>query len=514
MEDSVIYQTEQVTKIFPGTVALRDVDYYVHRGQVNCLVGENGAGKSTLMKILAGVQKPTSGNVLLDGQEITLNSPRDAEDLGISIIYQELNLFPNMSVAENIFITREKMNGVQVDHKEQEEAARTILRDQLQHEVNPKRLVADLRVGQQQIVEIAKALSQNARILIMDEPTSALSAEEVEVLFKVIQDLKQNGVTVIYISHRLEEIMEIGDYVTVLRNGYKIDEDRTENIDIGWIVERMVGKASDARFTYEERELGEELFRADHITLPKYGGGYWVNDVSLSVRRGEILGLYGLKGAGRTETLECIMGVHEEAEGSIYLEGQPVAAETIAGRIDAGLALLPEDRKTLSIMSNLSVTQNISLASLKKFVSGLFRIDEKREGEAVDEEIRRLSIKVASRNVIIGNLSGGNQQKTVIGRWLLTDPKVLMLDEPTRGIDVGAKGEVFQIVRELARHGIGIIVTATELKEIMAISDRIIVLSKGQITGEFDRSTMTEEKLVRASEVGHRTGKTEQEVVS
>jgi ABC-type sugar transport system ATPase subunit len=232
------------------------------------------------------------------------------------------------------------------------------------------------------------------------------------------------------------------------------------------------------------------------------------------VRRGEILGLYGLKGAGRTETLECIMGVHEEAEGSIYLEGQPVAAETIAGRIDAGLALLPEDRKTLSIMSNLSVTQNISLASLKKFVSGLFRIDEKREGEAVDEEIRRLSIKVASRNVIIGNLSGGNQQKTVIGRWLLTDPKVLMLDEPTRGIDVGAKGEVFQIVRELARHGIGIIVTATELKEIMAISDRIIVLSKGQITGEFDRSTMTEEKLVRASEVGHRTGKTEQEVVS
>lgn len=503
--DDIIYQTEQLTKRFPGTLALRDVDYAVHEGKVNCLVGENGAGKSTLMKILAGVEQPTQGRLLLDGSQITLRTPNEAEAHGISIIYQELNLFPNMSVAENIFITRERMRGVQVDHKAQQEAASTILTEKLGHDIDPTTLVSSLRVGQQQIVEIAKALSQEARILIMDEPSSALSAEEVEVLFNVIQDLKNNGVSIIYISHRLEEIMEIGDTVTVLRNGYLIDEGDTSEIDIPWIVEKMVGRETDERFYYEPRELGEELFRAEHVTLPKYGGGYWVNDVSFAVREGEILGLYGLKGAGRTETFECIMGVHDEASGEYYLRSEHLGAASIPERIDQGFALLAEDRKTLSILPNLSVTENISVASLKRFVGRLFQLDEKAEKESVQELIDRLSIKVSSPDANIGSLSGGNQQKTFIGRWLLTHPQVLLLDEPTRGIDIRAKGEAFRIVRELAKQGIGIVLVASELKEIMAICDRIIVLSRGSITGEFDRSTMSEEKLVRASEVGHRT---------
>lgn len=505
MNENVVFQTEKVTKVFPGTIALQDVDYEIHKGQVNCLVGENGAGKSTLMKILAGAEQPSMGRLLLDGEECELRSPIEAEARGISIIYQELNLFPNMSVAENIFITRERTRGVVVDHKQQIKEADKIIREQLRHDIDPQAIVSTLRVGQQQIVEIAKALSQNARILIMDEPSSALSAEEVEVLFAVIEDLKAAGVSIVYISHRLEEITRIGDRVTVLRNGHLIESAAIADVDIGWIVERMVGTEKDARFHYEPRELGEELFRAERITLPKYGGGFWAEDVSFTVREGEILGLYGLKGAGRTETLECIMGAHEEASGEIYLDGERVEADTIAGRIDAGLALLPEDRKTLGIMPNLSVLHNMSLASLKRFVKRLLRVDEAYELEEVKRQMKELAVKASSPSAPVGSLSGGNQQKTVLGRWLLTHPRVLLLDEPTRGIDIGAKSEVFQIIRNLAKEGLGVVVVASELEEVMSISDRIIVLSKGKVVGEFDRTTMTEEALVRASEQEQRS---------
>lgn len=501
--DDIILQARNITKIFPGTVALDNVDFNVYRGKVNVLVGENGAGKSTLMKIIAGVQQPTSGRLLLEGKEIKIKSTLDAARHGIGIIFQELNLFPNLNVAENIFMAREIKKGVVIDQAAQKEQARELI-ERLRQPIEPDDMVSDLRIGHQQIVEIAKALAEHVNILIMDEPTSALSTSEVEVLFEVINDLKANGVAIIYISHKLEELLQIGDYVTVLRDGQLRAEMPASEIDISWIVERMVGRdMADSFFHKRNQEIGEEILRVEDMLLPRLGGGYTLDRVSFSLRKGEILGIYGLMGAGRSELLECLTGLHPEAKGKVWLEGKEVRKnDTVTERIGLGLALIPEDRQREGLVQTMSVANNMLLASMKKYLNG-FYLSGKKERENVSRLINNLSLKVSDPNQIITSLSGGNQQKVVVAKGLLTEPKILLMDEPTRGIDVGAKSEIFEIMNNLAGQGLGIIFVSSELKEVLAMSDRILVMSKGQITGEFAKHEATEETLVAASGVGH-----------
>ncbi|WP_141609244.1 sugar ABC transporter ATP-binding protein [Litorilinea aerophila] len=500
-QDDVILRAENITKLFPGTVALDKVNFNVYRGKVNVLVGENGAGKSTLMKIIAGVEQATEGRLLLDGREIQINSVADAERHGIGIIHQELSLFPNLSVAENIFMGREiKKNGLLIDEATQRERARRLI-EGLQQRIDPDDIVGNLRIGQQQIVEIARALAQERRILIMDEPTSALSTAEVEILFGVINDLKAHGVSIVYISHKMDELLRIGDYVTVLRDGRVRAERPIKEVDMAWIVEQMIGKRA-AQFHLHSRQVGDEILRVEDVTLPRVGGGYTLDHVSFSLRRGEILGIYGLMGAGRSELLECLMGLHPEASGRYWLGGQEIKKNTVADRIGLGLILIPEDRQREGLVQTMSVADNMLLASLKRYVSAFF-LSRKKEEHAVNTMIRELLLKVADPGQIITSLSGGNQQKVIVAKGLLTTPKVLLLDEPTRGIDVGAKAEMFDIISRLAAQGLGIILVSSELKEILGMSDRILVMSKGRITGEFSRETATEEGLVAASAVGH-----------
>ena len=494
----LVMRAEAISKSYPGTMALKGVDFNVHRGKVNVLVGENGAGKSTLMKILAGVEQPSSGRITLGGKEIHYASPRDALALGIGIIYQELNLFPNMSVAENIFANREKLKYPGwIDHaQERERAAELMCR--LQQDINPDTLVRDLKVGQQQIVEIAKALVEDASILIMDEPTSALSRTEVEVLFRIITELKSNGVSVIYISHRIEELLRIGDYITVLRDGSLIEERPMEGVDLGWIVRKMIGDDSEKIFHAAKHKIGDTVLEVKDLRLPSSTEKMTLDGVSFELKRGEILGLYGLMGAGRTEALETIMGLHAEATGEVLLEGLPLGKARIHERIRRGISLVPEDRQRQGLVPTMSIAGNMTLAGLWRIVTRGIHIGRKGEEARVREMIGKMSIKVARAENLITSLSGGNQQKVVIGKSLITLPKVLMLDEPTRGIDVGAKGEVFDIVNALAAEGIGILFVSSELKEVRAISDRVIVMSRGRISGEFRREDASEEALVAA----------------
>jgi erythritol transport system ATP-binding protein len=497
----IILSAEKVTKIFPGTVALEDVSFNVHKGKVNVLIGENGAGKSTLMKILAGVERPTHGKILLDGREIHLHSPLDATRLGIGIIYQELNLCANLSVVDNIYLARELSQNGLIDQKlEKHHAVELIQR--LEQNIDPQVLVGDLRIGQQQIVEIAKALAQDVRILIMDEPTSALSAAEVEVLFRVIRDLKAHGVAIIYISHKLEELLQIGDFITVFRDGRKVAEAEAAQINVSWIIEKMVGRNPAALFTHKEHPLGEVLLKVEDLTMPRLGGGYVLDHVSFELREGEILGFYGLMGAGRSDLVDCLAGAHLQTAGKVWLNGAAVTSKTVSERIQAGFVLVPEDRQRYGLVQTLSVMDNMLLASLKNYLKGVF-LARKQEKAASVQQIKELSIRVANAQQPITSLSGGNQQKVVVAKGLLTKPKVLLLDEPTRGIDVGAKSEIFEIMNRLATQKYGVIFISSELKEVLAMSDRILVMSKGAITGEFTHQEATEEKLVAASAIGH-----------
>ncbi len=499
--DDIILSAQNITKVFPGTVALEDVTFNVYRGKVNVLIGENGAGKSTLMKILAGVERPTHGKILLNGQEIHPHSPLDANRLGIGIIYQELNLCLNLSVVDNIFLARETTQNGLIVKKSQKQRARELV-TRLEQKIDPDVVVSDLRIGQQQIVEIAKALTQDVRILIMDEPTSALSAGEVEVLFRVIRELKSHGVSIIYISHKLEELLQIGDYITVLRDGHKVAEEATSNASVPWMIEKMVGRNPATLFTHKERQLGDVLLKVEDLTLPLVGGGYALDHVSFELRESEILGFYGLMGAGRSDLMDCLAGARPQATGKIWLRGEPVTAQSIADRIQAGFVLIPEDRQQFGLVQPLSVMDNMLLASLKNYLRGAFLM-RRQEKTATEQQIRELSIRVANPQQPITSLSGGNQQKVVVAKGLLTKPKVLLLDEPTRGIDVGAKSEIFEIMNRLAAQKYGVIFVSSELKEILAMSDRILVMSKGAITGEFTHQEANEEKLVAASAIGH-----------
>jgi len=502
-DTGVILRTENITKVFPGTVALNQVNYKIYKGKINVLVGENGAGKSTLMKILVGNEQYTKGRVILEGEDIHVKSPQDARRHGISIIYQELDLCPNMSIAENIFLAREVVHHGIIDKKMQQHLAHELIQ-RLEHKINPSTLVGDLRIGAQQIVAIAKALSQNAQILVMDEPTSALNTAEVKVLFRLIYELKSKGITIVYISHKLDEILQIGDSITVLRDGSIVAEEAVKNVDMHWIIEKMIGRKLEALFTHKEHKIGETLFRVEDITLPRVGGGYVVNHASFGLHKGEILGIYGLKGAGRSEMFECLIGANPRAIGKIWLGDQDIGGYTTLKRIQAGLVLVPEDRQRDGLVLTLSVAHNMILASLKKYLDrfGLFLVSNK-EKKVVNASIKELSIRVADPKNPVVSLSGGNQQKVVVAKGLLTNPKVLMLDEPTRGIDVGAKHEIFEIMEDLAEQGYGVLFVSSELKEILAMSDRILVMSKGTITGEFTREEANEAKLIDALVLGN-----------
>jgi erythritol transport system ATP-binding protein len=486
------------TKVYPGTLALSHVNFDLRMGAVNVLVGENGAGKSTMMKIIAGVEPLTEGRITLDGKSVTFRNKADAVRNGIGIVFQELNLFPNLTVAENIFIAREKTRGgVDIDKAAQYRETQALMK-RLEHDIDPNALVGELRIGQQQIIEIAKSLAENARILILDEPTSALSASEVEILFRVIADLKANGVGIVYISHRLEELIRIGDYITVLRDGVITGSRSMKGVDIPWIVGNMIGDASKEFPKIDDAPLGAEVFRAQEICLPRLGGGFTVDHVSLSLRAGEILGVYGLMGAGRSEFLECVMGLHPHATGQFFLNGTPLDERSVSDRIARGVALIPEDRKHDGLVQIMSVRENITLSSLKQFTRG-FHLDLKAESRGAKDFIKRIGIKVSSPETPVSSLSGGNQQKVVISKALMTAPKVLLMDEPSRGIDIGAKAEVFRTMRKLASEGLGIIFVTSDLDEVMSLSDRILVLSKGQITGEFDATIADSSDVVAAS---------------
>jgi erythritol transport system ATP-binding protein len=493
----VVLEARGVSLQYPGTLALDRVTFQLQAGTVSALIGENGAGKSTLVKILAGIAQPTSGVLLLDGKPITMRSVRDADALGIGIIHQELNLCPNLSVAENIFLGRElTVRGV-LDFARQRERARELLA-RLEHPIDPDALVGTLPLGQQQIVEIAKTLARDVRVLMMDEPTSALSPAEIAVLFRIIRDLKARGVAIVYISHRLEELLGIADTVSVLRDGRMVAESAAQNIDTRWIVEQMTGRVSPPVEGLEHREAGTGLLRINGVSLNNESGRPLLRNVSLDLRAGEIVGIYGLMGAGRTELLECLMGLHPEMSGSIFLDSKNLGAMGTPERIAQGLAMAPEDRQVSGLVQSLSVLANMTMSSLNRFSNGIW-LSSAAEEAAAQGAASDLRIKSPGLHQSIEALSGGNQQKVVIARCLLTRPRVLLLDEPTRGVDVGAKREIHAIVRRLAASGMAVVLVSSELEEVRTTADRILVMSRGQVTAEFPAANASADALAMAA---------------
>lgn len=497
-DGEIVLSARNVAKYFGSVRALKGVNFDIHRGQVTTLFGENGAGKSTLMKILSGVITPSSGEIILDGQPVVFASSTDARERGISIIHQELSLAPNLSVRDNIFMGREIQTATGVDFAEEARRAKALM-EELEEDIDPLTLVEDLRLGQQQIVEIARALSVNSRILIMDEPTSALSASEVEVLFKVIRDLTSRGVSIVYISHHLEEALQITDHAVVLRDGNMTAKAPRSEIDLEWIVRNMVGDNFDLGSPPTGYEFGEVALSIEDAVVTETSGANVVDHMSLTVRAGEIVCIYGLMGAGRTELLEAVAGRGELVNGRVLLEGQDVAGLKIAERIAKGLSLVPEDRQRDGLVQTMTVGRNLSLASIGAFVQGVFT-SMRRERELVDDSIRRVTIKTPSGAVAIGSLSGGNQQKVVIGKMLATNPKVLLLDEPSRGIDIGAKAEVFRLVAERARQGLAVIYSTSEVNECLSIAHRIIVMHRGRISAEFGPDVSKEQIMAASGE--------------
>lgn len=494
------FYAKNIKKLYPGTVALDNVDFQIEKGKVNVLVGENGAGKSTLMKIIAGIEAPTSGELFFMDLPVGFKNTIEASEMGIGIIHQELSLFPNMTVVQNIFAGREKTKGViTVDQKKQKEIASLAL-EQLKYPIDPNSLVSSLRVGAQQIVEIARNVAkENLQILIMDEPTSSLSDSEVSVLFDVIGDLKSKGIAIVYISHRLDEVMKIGDNITVLCDGKIVANEQIKNISIDWIVEKMVGGKVFISEKTKKRVNTEEVLRVENLCLFRNGRDI-LKDISFNLYKGEVLGIYGLLGSGRTEIFEALMGICPPDSGKIFLNGKLEKAKDVSMQIKNGFALVPEDRQREGLVQTLNIKKNLTLSSLQNYIKGIF-IDKKIENSAADRIIGEAGVKTSNKELPILSLSGGNQQKVVIGKGLLTNPKILLLDEPARGIDVGAKAEVFGIIDALAKRGMSIIVISSELKEIIALADRIVVLAGGIKTSELSGDEIDEQSLVALSSI-------------
>ena len=500
-----VMQAQGVSKVYPGTIALKNVDFDIWPGKVNVLVGENGAGKSTLMKILSGIEKPTEGTILLNEREAHFQNTREASKNGVGIIHQELNMFREMRVADNMFAGKEISRMGMIDRKTQAQKSRDVL-NRLQQDIDPHEMMRNLRVGQQQVVEIAKTmLQQELKVLIMDEPTSSLSNMEVEVLFKLIEDLKNQGIAIIYISHRLEEVIRIGDVVTILRDGSRVANAQVKDISINWIVEKMVGHSTLVieKPPYEG-EAGE-LLRVEDYCLRRLGGGYTVDHVSFALHRGEVLGIYGLMGAGRTELVESMMGLHPEATGSLVVDGERVEKPHVSEQIARGMVLVPEDRQKDGLVQTMSIAQNLALTSIPRFTrNGL--INKTRYMREVGEMVQSMQVKAADVEHPVTSLSGGNQQKVVIGKCVMARAKIFMMDEPSRGIDVGAKTDIFSLMRRFSAEGMGVLFVGSELKEIISVCDRVLVMSNGKLTADLSGEAITEDALVKASAAALHTG--------
>lgn len=495
--DDIVMRARGISKVFGRTIALAGVDFDVHRGRVNAVVGENGAGKSTLMGILAGIHQPTTGTLTLNDRQIRLDSPRDASKHRIRIIHQEIQLFPDLSVAENMFAGVEltSRRGVRLD--EQERRASELLA-RLDQQLSPSARMGDLPVGLQQIVVICRALVQDVEVLIMDEPTSALSTREVTMLLRIVRTLADEGVGIVYISHRLDEITEVADRVTVLRDGRLVADAAVSDVDVPWIVQRMIGHEPESLYPYQARDRGAAALEVDGLSLPRADGSPFLERVSFSIAAGEIVGLYGLMGAGRTELLEAIIGLRPVVAGTIRVEGRALGRADICGRIARGLFLVPEDRQAQGLVQTMSVAQNISLASL----TGLRQrggLSRRRERATVSEAIARVGVKVSDPDQPVPSLSGGNQQKVVVAKALVTRPKILLMDDPMRGIDVGAKGELYAVMQSLAQEGLAILFTSSDLLEVLGMADRILVMARGRLVEEFDRKDANADSLTAAA---------------
>ena len=487
----VLLQMRGIQKYFPGVHALDDCHFELKSGEVHALVGENGAGKSTMMKVLTGVYQMDAGEILLDGKPVQIHNTRDAQALGISIIHQELNLMKDLTVAENIFIGREPMNGILLDKHKQNQMAAELL-SSLSIDIAPTTIVGTLTVARQQMVEIAKALSyDNTRILIMDEPSAALTESEIEELFRFIRDLKARGVGIVYISHRMGELKEISDRITVMRDGQYIGTVNTAEVTMDEIIRMMVG-----RVIYEQpKEKSNVPPDAPIVLEAKHLLSKDVKDVSFVLRKGEILGFAGLMGAGRTETARLVSGADKRLGGEILVNGREVNIQSPSDAVKAGIGYLSEDRKRYGLCLNLSVTDNTVLPSLEQLFRGPFVNDGKADRHAQDY-VEKIRTKTPNTRARVGSLSGGNQQKVVISKWLLRDCDVLIFDEPTRGIDVGAKSEIYKLMTQLAEEGKAIIMISSDMPELLRLSDRVIVMCEGHVTGELDISEATQESIM------------------
>ncbi|MBE6907523.1 MAG: sugar ABC transporter ATP-binding protein [Ruminococcaceae bacterium] len=490
MSNPKLLVMQGIHKRFPGVYALKDVHLELESGEVHAILGENGAGKSTLIKVLGGIYSIDQGEIYIDGERVFINNVHDAQANGISMIHQELVLVPYMTVAENIFLGREPLKGGFVDYGKMEQEAQELL-DAYEMHINACVQVRSLTIAQQQMVEIVKAISFHSKILVMDEPTSSLSDKEVAFLFDTIRTLKSSGVGIIYISHKMSELQQICDRVTVMRDGEYIGTRIVRETSNAELIAMMVGRELTSYYTRTYQEPGETVLEVKNLS-----DGGMVKDASFAVRKGEIVGFAGLVGAGRSEAMKCVFGLSPLTHGEILVDGKPAQIRHPDDAMRHGIALVPENRKEEALFAVQSVQYNLTIKVLESFIKGIF-VNQALESEIAGRYIRMMSIKTPSFQQLTGNLSGGNQQKVVIGRWLATNPQILILDEPTRGVDVGAKSEIYIIMNELVKNGVSIVMISSELPEIINMSDRVYVMCEGRVTGCLERGQMTQEQIMR-----------------
>jgi ribose transport system ATP-binding protein len=491
---------KNISKRFGGVVALSNICLELHPGKVNAIIGENGAGKSTLMKILSGVHTQYEGEIVYNGETVKFSSPKEAEEKGIAIIHQELNLVSHLTIAENIFLGRELTNRLGILDKSAMNAKTKELLSKLNLTISPDTKIETLKVGEQQLVEIAKALHSEASVIIMDEPTSAISDKEVDNLFKLIATLKAEGRTIVYISHKLKELFTIADKFVVIRDGVTIDAGEMKNISQDELIHKMTGRKLNLEKSGKTVNGADELLAVNNITLrhPILKITKVLDKVSFNLHKGEIVGIYGLMGAGRTQLMECIFGLHpKDSTGEIVVNGRQAKLKSPGDAIKAGIALVPEDRKLHGLILNQTIKSNISIAILKKLEQWGVLLSDRKEKKLTGDFINKLSIKTSSGNNAAKSLSGGNQQKIVLAKWLATDPKILLLDEPTRGIDINAKAEIYKLMKSLANEGMGIVMVSSELPEILAVSDRVLVMCEGELTASIPIEQATEAGILK-----------------
>ena len=495
--EKVIVELKEITKIFPGVKALDGVSFDIREGEVHSLCGENGAGKSTLIKVMTGAHQADGGEYLIDGKPVHIKNTQEAIEMGISCVYQELSIAQQLDVAKNLFIGNLPMKGGLVDHKTLYQKTSEILKE-LGMDISPKTIAGDLSVGQQQMLEIGRALTRNARLIIMDEPTSSLSEAETETLFKVIHQLTEKNIAVVYISHHLDEVMYLSDRITVIRDGKNIISRDKDDITEEELITNMIGRPLDKQYPEKTgREQGDVVLEVENLTGEKF------RNVSFQVRKGEVLGFFGLVGAGRSEIMRAVFGVDKYQSGSVTLDGAKLRGGDPAAAIDAGIGFCTEDRKKEGLALKLAILLNMTLVKLP-FLSKIGWIQRKAQKTAADEFMQSISIKAPSVNQLVGNLSGGNQQKVVVAKWLMMHPKVLIVDEPTRGIDVGSKAEIYDIINRLSKEGIGIIVVSSEIEEIMGICDSVVTIYEGNQTAQLEITP----ELTREEIMAYALGKT------